>query len=113
LTPWRTTCAIGITSLATQVIGLAAKGGRVSLFARFSKGEVGTLDANAIHYEDLRVTGSFGLSQRDIEDALHAISDDRIDLRSMVTHRYGLNEVDAAFAMAEGGGAMKVSISDG
>lgn len=105
-------CAIGITALASQAIGLAGKGGRVSLFAGFSKGEMGSLDVNAIHYEELRVTGAFGLSRSDFEDSLHAIADGRIDVRSMVTHRYGLNEVDAAFAMAESGGAMKVAISD-
>ena len=105
-------CAIGIPALAAQAIGLAAKGGRVSLFAGFTKGDTGTLDINAIHYEELQVTGSFGLSRRDYEDALHMVADGRIDLRGMVTHRYGLTEVAAAFAMAEGGAAMKVAIND-
>ena len=105
-------CAIGIPSLAAQAVGLAAKGGGVSLFAGFSNGELGTLDINAIHYDELRVTGSFGLSRRDYEDALHMVTDGRIDLRDMVTHRYGLHEVAAAFAMAESGAAMKVAITD-
>ena len=105
-------CAIGIPALAAQAIGLAAKGGRVSLFAGFTKGDTGALDINAIHYEELQVTGSFGLSRRDYEDALHMVADGRIDLRGMVTHRYGLTEVAAAFAMAEGGAAMKVAINN-
>ena len=105
-------CAIGIPALAAQAVGLAAKGGRVSLFAGFTKGEMGTLDINAIHYDELRVTGSFGLSRRDYEDALNMVTDGRIDLRDMVTHRYALHEVAAAFAMAESGAAMKVVITD-
>ena len=105
-------CAIGIPALAAQAIGLAAKGGRVSLFAGFTKGDTGTLDINAIHYEELQVTGSFGLSRRDYEDALNMVADCRIDLRDMVTHRYGLHDVAAAFAMAESGAAMKVTITD-
>ena len=105
-------CAIGIPALAAQAVGLAARGGRVSLFAGFTKGEMGTLDINAIHYDELRVTGSFGLSRRDYEDALNMVTDGRIDLRDMVTHRYGLHEVAAAFAMAESGAAMKVVITD-
>lgn len=105
-------CAIGIPALAAQALGLAAKGGRVSLFAGFSKGEMGHLDVNAIHYEELRVTGAFGLSRKDYEDALHMVGDGRIDLGSMVTHSYGLAELDAAFSMAESGAAMKVAISD-
>ncbi len=105
-------CAIGIPALAAQAVGLAARGGRVSLFAGFTKGETGTLDINAIHYEELRVTGAFGLSRRDYADALNMVADGRIDLARMVTHQYGLTEVAAAFAMAESGAAMKVAITD-
>ena len=105
-------CAIGIPTLATQAVSLAAKGGRVSLFAGFSKGEMGNLDVNAIHYEELQVTGAFGLTRADYENTLNMIADGRIDAKSMVTHHYGLGEMDAAFAMAESGGAMKVAIVD-
>lgn len=105
-------CAIGIPQLATQAIGLAAKGGRISLFAGFSKGETGTLDVNAIHYDELRVTGAFGLSRANFNDALNAIKDQRIDVKSMVTHRYTLNDLDNALKMAESGNAMKVAIND-
>ncbi len=106
-------CAIGIPALAAQAVGLAAKGGRVSLFAGFTKGETGALDINAIHYDELRVTGSFGLSRRDYADALNMVADGRINLRDMVTHRYGLHDIAAAFVMAESGAAMKVAITDG
>jgi L-iditol 2-dehydrogenase len=105
-------CAIGLPSLAAQAVGLAAKGGRVSLFAGFSKGELGQLDVNAIHYEELRLTGAFGLSRRNFEDALRMVADRRIDLGGMVTHRYGLAEVVGAFSTAESGAAMKVAIVD-
>ena len=73
---------------------------------------MGNLDVNAIHYEELRLTGAFGLSRKDYEDSLNMIADGRIDLRQMVTHRYGLSDVDAAFSMAESGAAMKVAIAD-
>ena len=106
-------CAIGIPALASQAVGLAAKGGRVSLFAGFSKGETGNLDVNAIHYEELRLTGAFGLSRKDYEDSLNMVADGRIVVREMITHRYGLDAVDDAFTMAESGAAMKVAIADG
>ena len=105
-------CASGIPALATQAIGLAAKGGRVSLFAGFSKGETGIPDVNAVHDNELAVTGAFGLSRRDYQDVLHMEDDGRIDLGHMVTHRFALAEVDAAFQMAESGKAMKVAIVD-
>lgn len=105
-------CAIGIPALAAQAIGLAGLGGRISLFAGFTKSETGQIDINAVHYDELRVTGAFGLSRRDYEDALRMIAGGRIDARSLVTHQFGLAEVDAAFAMAEGGSAVKVAIVD-
>ena len=105
-------CAIGIPALATQAIGLAGRGGRVSLFAGFSNADVGQLDVNAIHYEELRVTGAFGLSRLDYETALGIIAGGRMDVRDMITHRFPLGDLDAAFSMAEGGGAMKVAILD-
>jgi L-iditol 2-dehydrogenase len=105
-------CAIGIPALAAQAIGLAGLGGRVSLFAGFSKGDLGNLDINAIHYNELRLVGAFGLSRRDYVDAMHMIADRRIEVASMVTHRFGLAQVTDAFAMAESGAAMKVAIVD-
>lgn len=105
-------CAIGIPALATQAIGLAGHGGRVSLFAGFSKGELGQLDVNAIHYDELRVTGAFGLSRLDYATALGVIASGRIDTADMITHRYPLARLEEAFVMAEGGGAMKVAILD-
>ena len=105
-------CAIGIPALAAQAIGLAGYGGRVSLFAGFSKGELGQLDVNAIHYDELRVTGSFGLSRLDYATALGIVASRRIDTSDMITHSYPLAQLDEAIGMAEGGGAMKVAILD-
>lgn len=105
-------CAIGIPALAAQAVGLAGKGGRISLFAGFTKGELGQLDINAIHYEELRLVGAFGLARRDYADALNMIADGRIEVASMVTHRFDLAQAAAAFRMAEGGEAMKVAILD-
>ena len=105
-------CAIGIPALATQAIGLARPGGRISLFAGFSKGDLGSLDINALHYGELNLVGAFGLQRRDYVDALHMVADRRIEVASMVTHRFDLAQVTDAFAMAESGAAMKVAIVD-
>lgn len=105
-------CAIGLAALATQAIGLAAKGGRISLFAGFTKGEMATLDVNAIHYDELLVTGAFGLTRRDYAATLDMVADGRIDLSDMVTHRFGLADIEHAFAVAESGAAMKVALCD-
>ncbi|MCJ1901372.1 zinc-dependent dehydrogenase [Paracoccus versutus] len=103
-------CAIGIPALASQAITLARKAGRVSLFAGFSKGEQSALDVNAIHYDELIVTGAFGLSRRDYGDSMRLIADGRIDVASMISHRFDLTDCVDAFHAAENGDAMKVAV---
>jgi L-iditol 2-dehydrogenase len=105
-------CAIGIPALAQEAIGLAGLRGRVSLFAGFSKGDSAALDVNAIHYNELLVTGAFGLSRLGYATALRMAASGRIELKSLITHRFGLDEATEAFAVAERGEAVKVAILD-
>ena len=98
--------------LADAALALVRHRGRVSLFAGFSAGEKALLDVNAIHYSELIVTGSFGLSRLQFDKALDLIASDALDLAPMLTHRFGLAEIADALATAEQGGAIKVAILD-
>jgi len=96
--------------LATDIV---AHGGRVSLFAGFSAGETAPMDVNAIHYRELIVTGAFGLSRHDYDRALGLIASGRLDVRSLVTHRFSLDDIVLAFATAEADRtAIKVVVVD-
>jgi L-iditol 2-dehydrogenase len=106
-------CAIGIPALARLATDIAAFGGRISLFAGFSRGETAEMDVNAIHYREITVTGAFGLSRRDYDRAFDMVAAGRLDLGGMVTHRFALQDVAEAFATAESGAAIKVVIRDG
>ena len=103
-------CAIGVPALARQVTDLAAHGGRISLFAGFSKGVTAEMDVNAIHYNELTVTGAFGLARRDFDLAFDLVASGRFDVKSLVTHRFPLEDAVEAFAAAESGDAIKVAI---
>ena len=102
--------AIGVPALADAAIGLVRRRGRVNLFAGFSIGDSATMDINSIHYREILVTGSFGLSRLHFERALDLIASRRIDLAPFVTHRFGLAGIGEALATAEGGSAIKVAI---
>jgi L-iditol 2-dehydrogenase len=104
--------AIGMPKLADAALALVRHRGRVSLFAGFSAGEKALLDVNAIHYSELIVTGSFGLSRLQFDKALNLIASDALDLAPMLTHRFGLADIADALATAEQGGAIKVAILD-
>lgn len=103
-------CAIGIPSLARIATDLAAPGGRISLFAGFSKGEMAPMDVNAIHYNELTVTGAFGLSRSDYDRAFDMVAGGRLDVKPLLTHRFALEDAIEAFAVAESGQAIKVVI---
>lgn len=103
-------CAIGVPSLANDAINLVRKRGRVSLFAGFSKGVQAQIDVNAIHYDELLVTGSFGLTRLHFERSLKLIASGHLKLDSLLTHRFGLAEIETALAVAEQGTAIKVAI---
>jgi L-iditol 2-dehydrogenase len=103
-------CAIGKPELANDAIRMVRPGGRVNLFAGFSKGVTADLDVNSIHYNELVVTGAFGLTRLQFRRALQLIANGGVEVQSMLTHRYGLSEMRQALEMAEQGSAIKVVI---
>jgi L-iditol 2-dehydrogenase len=102
--------AIGVPSLANDAIRLVCHRGRISLFAGFSKGQQAELDVNAIHYNELVVTGAFGLTRLLFERALNMIASGRLELKSLLTHRFELADIKLALDTAEQGGAIKVAV---
>jgi L-iditol 2-dehydrogenase len=105
--------AIGIPSLANDAIRLTRRRGRVSLFAGFSANQQAELDVNAIHYNELMITGAFGLTRLQFQRSLQLIASGKLELDSLLTHRFSLADISAALAMAEQGSAIKVAIVGG
>ncbi len=102
--------AIGIPSLAKDAIRLVCHRGRISLFAGFSNGVQAELDVNAIHYNELVVTGSFGLTRVLFERALSMIASGQLEMKSLLTHRFNLSDIKIALDTAEQGSAIKVAV---
>ena len=105
-------CAIGVPALVRQATDLVAHGGRVSLFAGFSKGDTSEMDINGIHYNEITVTGAFGLSRRNFDTAFDMVASGRLDVAPLITDTYALCDVARAFEVAESGSAIKVAIEN-
>jgi L-iditol 2-dehydrogenase len=105
-------CAIGKPDLANDAIRMVRPQGRVNLFAGFSKGVTADLDVNAIHYNELVVTGAFGLTRLQFQRALDFISSGLIEVDSLLTHRFPLKNISEALQTAEQGSALKVAITE-
>jgi L-iditol 2-dehydrogenase len=105
--------AIGVPALVNEAFTAVRKGGRVNLFAGFSVGASASVDVNLIHYNEILVSGASALTRRDYEVALQLLASGRVDARSLVTHRFGIDEALGAFDEAGSGRALKVALLNG
>jgi L-iditol 2-dehydrogenase len=103
--------AIGSPAMANAVLGIARKGGRISLFAGFSKDAMPPMDVNLIHYGELAVYGSSSLQRRDLKRALDLMGKKTIDAEALVSHSFNLERIHDAVALAESGDAIKIAIA--
>jgi L-iditol 2-dehydrogenase len=104
-------CAIGKPELANDAVRMVRPRGRVNLFAGFSKDVQAELDVNAIHYNELTLTGAFGLTRAQFKSALDLITTNQIEVESLLTHRFALADIQHALTTAEKGSALKVVIT--
>ena len=103
--------AAPVHALQAQALELAAVAGRVLFFGGLPKSQpMVELDTNLIHYKELLVAGTTASTLGDCREAATLVAEGRIELESLVSHRYGLEEAVAAIASAEDRTALKVVI---
>jgi L-iditol 2-dehydrogenase len=94
-----------------SALQIAAIGGRINLFGGLPKDDSSIrFDSNIIHYKELVVTGTTACSTFDCLQAADLVRSGRIDLGKLVTKRFALSEVKKAFAAAEDGTNLRVSL---
>jgi len=97
-----------------QKVALEVAGyhGRVSLFGGLPKGkEFVTLNTNLIHYKELLVTATTGSSLLDVHKAMDMISTGKIDVKSLITAKFSIEDTVAALDYAAQGTGMKALIT--
>ncbi len=104
--------AIGNPGIVNDALLSARKGGRVSLFAGFSKDDRPEVDVNLIHYNELIVTGSSSLRRKDLQTALTLIGKGSINVEKLATARLHLEDIEEAFRIAAEGSALKVVMTE-
>ncbi len=103
--------AAPVKALQEQAVALAAVGGRVNFFGGLSKDDaLIRLDSNAVHYKELIVTGTTACSTWDCRRAADIVNSGRLDLAPLITAEYPLAEAPAAFAAAQDGRNLRVSL---
>lgn len=95
-----------------EAVELAGLFGRVCFFGGLPKEKAYVpINTNAVHYKQLRLTGSTRASLRQFAQTLHFIEHGLVDLQGFVTDRYPLSEINAAFQSAQSGTGVKTVIT--
>ncbi|MGH2351866.1 MAG: zinc-dependent dehydrogenase [Chloroflexota bacterium] len=102
--------AIGVPRLVNDLLAVARPGGRVNLFAGYSGTGETTIEANLIHYGELIVTGTSGCTREDFRQSLNLLSSGQFNAGPLVTHRFPLEQIEAAFQTTRSGAGLRVVV---
>jgi len=88
-----------------------AKGGTLMLFAPAKPNESIILDPNYIYFNDITITTSYSCGPEDTSQALKFIQEGFINSKTLVTHRFSIDETEEAFRItAEAKDSLKCMI---
>jgi threonine dehydrogenase-like Zn-dependent dehydrogenase len=103
--------ACPVAQVQSEAVALLAPFGRLCLFGGLPQADIPVpLDTNAIHYQNLVVTGSTGGSLLDYKIALKLVAGKRIQPAQIVSDVYPLARLEQAYQVALAGAAGKVLI---
>jgi threonine dehydrogenase-like Zn-dependent dehydrogenase len=101
--------ACPVAEVQSEAIRVLAPFGRLCLFGGLPPGSGSVaLDTNAVHYGNLRVTGSTGGSVDDYRIALKLVAGKRVDLTRIISKVFAIEELGKAYDAALAGVAGKV-----
>jgi len=107
--------AIFLCTSALSAIDLAwkcvDKGGVIVFYAVPEPGKTVTIPINGFWRKEIRIITSYYCGPPDIEEAIELISEKKIELEDMITHRFPLQDIGKGFQMVlDGNESLKVII---
>jgi L-iditol 2-dehydrogenase len=103
-------CA-GALSAARQALESVDRGGTVLFFAVPNPGQTIAIDFNPFWRNDVSIKTCYGAAPLDNAQAMELIRAGNVDVKDLVTHRFGLEEIAKGFKVAgEGKNCLKVII---
>ena len=96
-----------------DAIKVVRKGGTVVMFGVPSKGATTEIDMSVVYSKEITIVTTYAASDTDTKNALDLISSGNVNVKSLITHRYSLDESQKAFEHAKtGDNAMKIIIEN-
>jgi L-iditol 2-dehydrogenase len=105
-----------IATSSPEAFGLALKitrkGGKILMFGVPPKNLTAKLDLSLLYSNELTLSSSYGCSEVETNHALTMISENHVDIRPLITHRFDITKSAEAFQCAhDAKNAMKVIIT--
>ncbi len=94
-----------------QALASVRKGGQVLLFGAPSRDATFQLDVGSFFARQITLTTSYSCVEAEIERAIQHVSQRLLNLRTMITHRFPLQEATSAFSSATSTFAVKAIIT--
>ncbi len=86
--------------LLDDAMQCVARGGTINLFAGLPSKETLALSAFRVHYDEVRIVGSFGFGPADFRQAVELVNAHALDLAGIVTRTVRFDDLLAAFHAA-------------
>ena len=102
--------AVGVTVIVNDLLKLVRKGGRLNLFAGFPDAGAATVEANLIHYNEITMNGTTAATRLDYLTAVCMIASRRVNVKDIVTHRFGIDGFREAYDLQKAGHGLKLVI---
>jgi 2-desacetyl-2-hydroxyethyl bacteriochlorophyllide A dehydrogenase len=95
----------------SEAIEVLAHHGRINFFGGLPKGqEITPVNANLVHYKELTLTGTTGSSVEEYRTALALVGSGKIDVKSLISHRFPLGDIKEAFETARSRKGLKTIV---
>jgi len=105
--------ATGSLKALQDAVNFVRKGGTIVMFGVPSKGAMIDLDMSIIYSKEITIVSTYAASDFDTKEALEKISNKKINVKQLITHKYQLDECQKAFEHARSGqNAMKIIINN-
>jgi len=102
--------ATGHISAYKQAVELGRKGSTILYFGGLPNNQKLDIDPNIIHYKQLSVKGSYSYTTQTFRDGLKLIEEEKIELSSLITDHYKLDDLKEAVMKASEKDSLKVML---
>lgn len=97
-------CTPSKTAVIDSAMRMVAPGGTLMMYGPPAPGDTWTLDVNYTFFKEIDIKSSYSAGPFDTRRTLSMIKNDVFDWRSLITHRFPLDQADEAWRMTKAAG---------